>query len=172
MATPAPHSPALNATGKAAGTAGPFTGWHMTAILVAFFGIVITVNVIMARAAVTTFGGTVVENSYVASQEFNGWLRQARAERALGWQVAVSTLPDRRVAVTAIGRDGAALADAQVTAIAHHPLGTVPQRELRFVRDGAGRFVSTAPLIPGRWQITATVRSGGHQVRVAQPASL
>ena len=76
------------------------------------------------------------------------------------------------VAVTAIGRDGAALADAQVTAIAHHPLGTVPQRELRFVRDGAGRFVSTAPLIPGRWQITATVRSGGHQVRVAQPASL
>ena len=53
-----------------------------------------------------------------------------------------------------------------------NPLGTVPQRELRFVRDGAGRFVSTAPLIPGRWQITATVRSGGHQVRVAQPASL
>ena len=53
----------------------PFTGYHMTAILVAFFGVVIVVNFVMARYAVATFGGTVVDNSYVASQEFNGWLK-------------------------------------------------------------------------------------------------
>ena len=51
----------------------PFTGWHMTAILVGFFSTVIAVNVYMAHAAISTFGGTVVDNSYVASQEFNGW---------------------------------------------------------------------------------------------------
>ena len=40
-----------------------FTGWHMTTILVAFFAVVITVNIVMARFALSTFGGTVVENS-------------------------------------------------------------------------------------------------------------
>ena len=37
-------------------------GWHMTTILVAFFAVVITVNIVMARFALSTFGGTVVEN--------------------------------------------------------------------------------------------------------------
>jgi nitrogen fixation protein FixH len=41
---------------------GKFTGWHMTTILVAFFGVVIAVNFFMARMAVGTFGGTVVDN--------------------------------------------------------------------------------------------------------------
>lgn len=49
---------------------GPFNGRHMTAILVAFFAVVIAVNVLMARFIICTFGGVVVENSYVASQHF------------------------------------------------------------------------------------------------------
>ena len=57
--------------------------------MVAFFGVVIAVNLLMAHYAVSTFSGTVVDNSYVASQEFNGWLGAARAQRALGWTVEV-----------------------------------------------------------------------------------
>ena len=48
-----------------------FTGRHMTMVLVAFFGTIIVVNFTMARFASSTFGGVVVENSYVASQHFN-----------------------------------------------------------------------------------------------------
>jgi hypothetical protein len=58
----------------------PFTGRHMAMIMIAFFGVVIAVNVLMARFAVSTFGGVVVENSYVASQHFNRWLDEARVE--------------------------------------------------------------------------------------------
>ena len=58
----------------------PFTGRHMAMILVAFFGVVIVVNLIMARYASSTFGGIVVENSYVASQEFNKWLDEAETD--------------------------------------------------------------------------------------------
>ena len=36
----------------------PFTGYHMAAILIGFFGIVIAVNIYMAKVAVGTFGGT------------------------------------------------------------------------------------------------------------------
>ena len=39
----------------------PFTGRHMAAILIAGFGVVIAVNLVMARFAVTTFGGVVVK---------------------------------------------------------------------------------------------------------------
>jgi nitrogen fixation protein FixH len=51
-----------------------FTGRHMTGILVAFFGVVMTVNFTMAYVAISGFGGTVVDNSYVASQNYNRWL--------------------------------------------------------------------------------------------------
>jgi nitrogen fixation protein FixH len=65
-------------------TAG-FTGRHMLLIMVAFFGIVIAVNLTMARLAGSSFGGLVVENSYVASQAFNSRLKRSRDQRLLGW---------------------------------------------------------------------------------------
>ena len=46
-----------------------FTGWHMAAILLGFFGLVVAVNLYMAHTAISTFGGTVVENSYVTVRD-------------------------------------------------------------------------------------------------------
>ena len=57
----------------------PFGGRQMAAIFVTGFGIVIAVNVAMASLAVESFHGTVVDNSYVASQSYNGWLGKAAA---------------------------------------------------------------------------------------------
>jgi nitrogen fixation protein FixH len=51
----------------------------MAMILVAFFAVVIAVNLLMARLAISTFGGVVVENSYVASQHFNTLAGRGRA---------------------------------------------------------------------------------------------
>src|SRR3546814_2526847 len=59
-----------------------FTGRHAAMILVAFFGVVIAVNIVMASFALSTFGGTVVDNSYVASQHYNQWLARADAQRS------------------------------------------------------------------------------------------
>ncbi|WP_037492794.1 FixH family protein, partial [Sphingobium sp. HDIP04] len=84
-----------------------FTGWHMTAILAAFFAVVIAVNMLMATVAVRSFGGTVVENSYVASQKFNGWLAQARAQQRLGWRDAVTLDAERRVGLALKDANGA-----------------------------------------------------------------
>ena len=84
-----------------------FNGWHMFAILCAFFGVVIAVNITMATYASTTFGGIVVENSYVASQEFNRWLDEAKAERALGIPVIDPTQAavSRSIALVSLGYD-------------------------------------------------------------------
>jgi len=62
-----------------------FTGRHMLLIMIAFFAVVIAVNVTMATVAGTSWTGFVVRNSYVASQEFNGRVAAARAQAELGW---------------------------------------------------------------------------------------
>ena len=64
----------------------PFTGWHMLAIVLVFFAVIIGVNIVLAVAATTTFPGLVVANSYVSSQEYNELLASARAQDAVGWR--------------------------------------------------------------------------------------
>jgi nitrogen fixation protein FixH len=133
-----------------------FTGRHMAIILVAGFGVVIAVNLLMARLAVSTFGGVVVENSYVASQEFNTWLKAADQSRALGWEPRVTRGKDGRIEVAfAAGASPIAL-----EGIARHPLGRLPDTDLHFRPDGPGRFVSAAPLPAGRWTLRLAGRAG------------
>lgn len=144
-----------------------FTGWHMATILVCFFGVVIAVNVVMARFAVGTFGGTVVDNSYIASQRYNQWLQLARAQDALGWRAQAALDAERHVLVRL--SDGGAADAVQVRAT--HVLGQAGAQDLDFVAVGAGRYRSVRPLAPGRWHIRAHVRRGGDVVRVAADLS-
>lgn len=136
---------------------GTFTGRHIAGILVAFFAVVIGVNMTMATLASGTFGGVVVDNSYVASQHFNRWLDEAAKERAIGWQAALARAPDGRVAVTLSGGSDIAL---RLAATARHPLGRMPDRELSFAPQGQGRFVSSQPLPAGRWRLRLS--AAGH----------
>lgn len=143
---------------------GPFTGWHFAVIMVAFFGVVIGVNLVMARAASATFGGVVVENSYVASQQFNDWLDEARKEKALGWSATVSRRADGRIAVALTGApEGVAL-----SAIARHPLGRAPDQALDFARQADGSFRSVAALPAGRWRVRFEAAAGDRRWRTEQ----
>lgn len=62
-----------------------FTGRHMLVIMLAFFGVIVAVNVTMAWFARSSWTGFVVENSYVASQQFNTKMAETRAQNARGW---------------------------------------------------------------------------------------
>ncbi|APX69510.1 nitrogen fixation protein FixH [Brucella sp. BO3] len=67
-------------------TSGTFTGWHMLGIMFMFFGVIIAVNLLMAYNAVHSWSGLVVQNSYVASQEFNDKAKTGKEQAALNWQ--------------------------------------------------------------------------------------
>ena len=143
-----------------------FTGWHMFAILIAMFGTIIVVNLIMAHFAVSTFGGTVVDNSYVATRNYNRWLAEARAQEALGWRVTATLDPQRRVRIAAVAPTGPI--DAGVSAVARHPLGRAPDRAIGFKRTGAGYYVATRALPAGRWKLKITVTSGKNVARYTE----
>ena len=137
-----------------------FTGWHMLGVMLAMFGTIIAVNFVMATFAMRTFGGTVVDNSYVASQDFNRWLAEARAQDRLGWSISVGEDGTHRP-VIAVRSPAGPLAGATVTAIASHPLGRAPSRQVDFMPAADGRYRATRPLPPGRWLLRITVRQNG-----------
>lgn len=148
---------------------GSFTGRHMTAILVAFFGVVIAVNITMATLASSTFGGTVVDNSYVASQHYNKWLAAARAQDRLGWQTGLSLGADRHPVLRVDAGDGRTGFIADGTA--HHPLGRAPDVPLTFAPGMDGQLVATSALPPGRWNVRVTISRAGQSKRLIETLS-
>jgi nitrogen fixation protein FixH len=145
----------------------PFTGRHMLAAMLGFFGIVIAVNFTMAWFASSTFGGTVVDNSYVASQKFNGWLAQSREQAELGWTPALS-LDASRHPVLAIRIGNTRQPGFTATGSAHHPLGRAPDVALVFDKTADGALVSRAALPPGRWYARITIARDGEVMRIAE----
>lgn len=149
-----------------------FTGAHMAAILVGFFAVVVTVNVTMARYASATFGGTVVDNSYVASQKFNGWLAEARREKALGWAVgAPSRDKSGHIIIRIADDDGEPLGGAGLKARAEHPLGRAPEQAFRFIETAPGTYRSAEPLADGRWKLRIHIVRGADTLDIAGEAS-
>ena len=142
-----------------------FTGKHMATILVLGFGVVVAVNFTMASLATNGFSGVVVENSYVASQKYNGWLEEAARQEATGWDLKAARDEDGRLVVEALG----APSTAQLTGHARHPLGHRVDRQLAFVRGEDGRFTSSEPLDAGRWTLRLTL-SDGDRKRVVETA--
>lgn len=142
----------------------PFTGWHMTAILVAFFGVVMAVNFTMAKLASSSFGGTVVDNSYVASQHYNEWLRRAADQERLGWQEQVDLDATRHIRV-AIRKDDHPLAGLTLQATLSHPLGRTPARAMIFEPASKGVLRSTQAVPAGRWWLDLAVRRADERAR-------
>lgn len=145
-------------------TARPFTGRKMTVIMVAFFGVVVAVNLLMATFATRTFGGVVVQNSYVASQKYNLWLSKAREQERLGWTIKPGLDGERRVTLDL------SVTGATVTAVAKHPLGREADLPLRFVSVPGG-MRSEQPLPQGRWAVHLLVRKGSDEARVIETLS-
>ncbi|SIT76649.1 FixH family protein [Pontibaca methylaminivorans] len=150
---------------------GEFTGRHMLAIMVVFFGVVIAVNLTMAFMARKSWTGTVVDNTYVASQEFNTRVAEGRAQAALGWD---SDLAIRDGVLTyhltdAAGEAVITPADT-ATASFRHAAYEADDRSAVLVRQPDGTFSAPVDLPDGQWivEITTEVRGLDHPYRDAQ----
>ena len=135
-----------------------FSGWHMTAILCAFFGVVIAVNIYMASLASSTFSGEVVGNSYEASQHFNRWLDEAAKEKALGWKATVSRQIDGKLAVSITGPGSG---EAVLVGEAWKPLGAAVEMKLNFREISPGNYISHEVMPAGRWTLRLALSQNG-----------
>ena len=121
-------------------------GWHVLAIFVAAFGIIITVNVVMATKAVRTFPGLEVDNTYVFSQEFDG--RVADQER-LGWTVEARDVGEMlTIAIT--DSDGRPVRAKEMTAIIGRPTDSTDDVVPQFAYNGSA-YETPLAVGEGRW---------------------
>ncbi|PDT85820.1 FixH family protein [Sinorhizobium sp. BJ1] len=136
-----------------------FTGWHMVAVMALFFGTIISVNFVMAWNASRSWSGLVVENAYVASQQFNGKVAEARAFAASGINGELTAENGLRYVLTRRGEPERAV--DQVFAVLKRPVEAREDVRVELVRDGNGVFVSTQALKPGQWIADVTSKAGG-----------
>ncbi len=127
---------------------GKFTGWKMLAVMLSFFGVIITVNMFMAYSAVSTFPGLEVDNSYKASQEFN---QRAAAQRALGWAVTFTQDGDELVLGLLDGA-GNVVIPASIEARLGRPTYAGEDIMLDFSLVG-NEYRAPARLDPGPWRL-------------------
>ena len=130
-----------------------FTGRHMLLITVAFFGVVIGVNVLMAITASRTWTGLVVANSYVASQQFQVKSDAAHLQNQAGWTMAV-VYEDGRLIVQLAGHDGE-LELHGVEAFLRRPVGGHDDA-LVPLSPGPKGYEGVIALAPGVWDVTVT----------------
>src|SRR3954467_15429207 len=83
----------------------PLTGRKVLFMLVAFFGLVIGVNMIMMKLAIQTLPGTEVDSAYSASLAYESEIAAAHDQNARNWKVDAH-----------IGRDSRGGATVQVEA--------------------------------------------------------
>ncbi|MCB9992894.1 MAG: FixH family protein [Hyphomicrobiaceae bacterium] len=137
-----------------------FTGWHMLGVVFLFFGVIIGVNIFMAYKAISTWTGLEVENSYVASQEFNTKLAASRAQHALNWHVDLH-YADGHLNFALADADGNALHPQNVTVALTRPVGVHQDRTLNLAEDGD--FYRAEDEVPeGVWNALITADIEGY----------
>jgi nitrogen fixation protein FixH len=124
------------------------TGRHVLIGFVAAFGLIITVNLVLAYNAVKTFPGLEVKNSYVASQEFN---KRKAAQEALGWTVRADHA-DGVLSLSITDRTGAPVEVKELNAILGRATQVRDDQTPDFQFDGTA-YVAPVALALGNWNI-------------------
>lgn len=147
-------------TSEAPDTGKKLTGWHVLAIAVGAFSIIIGVNVFMAVKAVGTFPGLETKNSYVASQRFNDDLT---AQRALGWEVRPTMSGEQLMLMITDEVTGLPVQVREIGGILGRATHVQDDQEPVFRRTMSGAYVADVGALDyGKWEmrLTATAEDG------------
>ena len=141
-----------------------FTGKHMLLLMIVFFGIIMSVNVTMAIIAKGSWTGLVVKNSYVASQEFNGKLEKAKAQKALGLHSEVA-YEKGVLTIRIMDGSGNSVADSDLLVRIGRPAYEQLDQEVTLKPASDSTFQLHMPLETGPWALEINGRVNEHPYR-------
>ena len=132
-----------------------FTGRHMWILALSFFGVILTVNAVMATLAMRSWTGLVVPNTYVASQEFEEKRLAHEAQNAAGWRATLTYMPGAARLVIVDGARGPVdLGDASLSI--NRPVGGHDDQTLALERQADGSYAASVSLPDGLWEARVT----------------
>lgn len=132
-----------------------FTGAHMLAVMLVFFGTIVSVNFYMARQAMESWTGLVVENSYVASQHFNEDV--AERERLAGLGYTLRAAYANESLTVHLARRGKPMAIAAIEGRVGRPVTAMEDHDLTFSLSGDGTARAALRLAAGLWKADVLV---------------
>ncbi|MDU8911841.1 FixH family protein [Aestuariicoccus sp. MJ-SS9] len=124
------------------------TGWHALAIFGGAFAVIISVNLVLAYSAISTFPGLEVKNSYVASQSFDS---RRDAQETLGWSVDARATGGLLI-LSITDADGRPVQAGTLDAVLGRATHVRDDRTPDFAFDGRA-YVARESLRPGNWNI-------------------
>ena len=142
-----------------------FTGKHMLVIVIAFFAVIIGVNITMAVIASKTWTGLVVENSYVASQKFNAKLEAAARQEQRGWSGTIRYNAGV-LEFTLVDKESRQVMFDDVVAHVGRPAFEQQDRQVKLLNSGNGTYQARLNFAPGPWQVSVRGRNDAGPYRL------
>jgi nitrogen fixation protein FixH len=152
-----------------ASTGRPITGRFVLIVLLCFFTVVITVNVVMMRLAIATLPGTEVDSAYSASLAYQGEIQAAHEQNARHWKVDahIERQADGAAAVTFHVQDvnGAPLSGLVFSSQLERPIDRRADQAVDVVESGNGNYRGIArDVAPGQWDLVIEASRSGKRM--------
>ena len=134
------------------------TGRHVLIMVLAFFGLVIAANVVFIVLAWQSWSGLSTDDAYRRGLAYNETLRQAEAQRALGWQVRAELVPladgGARLSVVFTGSNDTPVERLDITGQLRRPSREGADRPVVLTGQGSGRYGTDVDLpFSGQWDL-------------------
>lgn len=147
----------------------PLTGGKVLFMLVAFFGVVIGVNMIMMRLAIQTLPGTDVDSAYTASLAYESEIAAAHDQNARNWKVDahIQRGPDGGAMLQVEARDnnGRPMSGLKFQGRFERPTDRRADRPVVLAEMGIGIYRGNAPAIaPGQWDLVLEAVAAGRRM--------
>ncbi len=147
----------------------PLTGGKVLTMLIAFFGIVIGVNVTMMKLAILTLPGTEVDSAYTASLGYEKEIAAARDQNARHWRVDAhverSADGDAMVQLEARDDSGRPMTGLKFQGRFERPTDKRADLPVALAEVGIGVYRGGTPSIaPGQWDLVIEGDSAGQRM--------
>lgn len=148
------------------------TGGMVAAMLILFFGVIVSVNATIMTMALRTMPGVETRSAYETSQHFNEEIARQHERDARGWSAAATLSRQSEgatLAVTLTDRNGGPLAGFATSARLRHPATSARDRELTLRENRPGRYEAGFDRIePGSWILELQAKRGEEVVFVSR----
>ncbi|MCK1709715.1 MULTISPECIES: FixH family protein [unclassified Bradyrhizobium] len=147
----------------------PLTGTKVLVMLVAFFGVVIGVNVTMAKLAIATLPGTDVDSPYAAGLSYDREISAAQDQTARKWQVNahIERRSDGGATLEVEARDagGLPMSGLKFGGRLERPTDKRADLTVELAEAGIGIYRGNAASIaPGQWDLVIEGETRGQRV--------
>ena len=147
----------------------PLTGRKVLFMLLAFFGVVIGVNLTMMKLAMLTLPGTEVDSAYSASLAYENEIAAAHDQDARNWKVDahIQRAPNGGATLQVEARDnsGKPMSGLKFQGRFERPTDRRADQPIALAETGLGIYRGSAAVIaPGQWDLVLEGGTAGRRM--------